>query len=318
MATESDLLTAIEREPGDELAWLALADCLEENGQDDRAELVRLREWLRFAERDHPERPSREARMQALLSRGVQPAGPRLRLPILGELALEMVLIPPGTFWMGTMGEESGEGLRETPRHRVTLTRGFWLGVYPFTQSQWEAVMGDNPSYYLGPNRPVETVTWKMSRRCCRRLNDLLGGKFRLPSEAEWEYACRAGTYSQFHSGNDKKALGRAGWFADNSKEGETMPVGLLDPNSWGLYDMHGNVYEWCADRFRTFDGSDVTDPVGQEGNSDCIRGGYWGRPYLSCRSAFRDAYNRGARASFAGFRVARDLDSRRRKRQKE
>src|SRR5262249_19647720 len=109
-------------------------------------------------------------------------------------------------------------------------------------------------------------------------------------------------------SGNDESALARAGWYVKNS-EGCTMPVGQLTPNAWGLYDVHGNVYEWCADRFRTFTAEPVTDPFGTETTSHCIRGGYWGRPYLSCCSAYRDGYTRGAQASIAGFRVARDID---------
>src|SRR4029079_12726647 len=141
----------------------------------------------------------------------------------------------------------------------------------------------DRPSYFSGNNHPVETITWSRSRRCCRRLRDLLGGVFRLPTEAEWEYACRAGTYSLFHSGNDEEALKRAGWYVENTEEG-TSPVGQLTPNSWGLYDMHGNVYEWCSAPCRTFSREGVTDPVGTETASHCIRGGYWGRPFLSCR----------------------------------
>jgi uncharacterized protein (TIGR02996 family) len=308
MHREADLLAGIAADPSDQLAWLALADCLEENGEDDRAELVRLREWCRFADREDPLRPSREARLQALLASGVTPAGPRLVLHLGGETFLEMTLIPPGSFWMGTDGEEGGEGLTEKPRHHVTLTRGFWLGVVPFTQTQWELVMGDRPSEFVGPNRPVESITWTRSRKGCRKLGRMLGGRFRLPNESEWEYACRAGTYSRFHSGHEEPDLQRAGWYRVNSDDG-TSPVGQLTPNAWGLYDMHGNVYEWCEDHFRTFTHDPVINPVGAETSSHCIRGGYWGRPYLSCRSAFRDSYSRGSRASIAGFRVARDLD---------
>jgi uncharacterized protein (TIGR02996 family) len=318
MLTEADLLTAIERDPADDLGWLALADFLEERGEADRAELVRLREWLRFADREDPQRPAKEARMQAMLDVGVRPAGPRRRYPFVGAAVLELTLIPPGSFWMGTLAEEGGEGLTETPRHLVTLTRGFWMGVYQFTQAQWQLVMGDSPSHFSGPTCPVETITWSRSKECCAQLSERFGGRFRLPSEAEWEYACRAGTYSAYHSGNDEAALARAGWYAKNSDR-RTMPVGELTPNAWGLHDMHGNVYEWCADRFRTFSAEPVTNPFGRETSSHSIRGGYWGRPYQSCRSAYRDGYTRGAQASIAGFRVARDLDRpRRTRREKE
>jgi formylglycine-generating enzyme required for sulfatase activity len=275
---------------------------------------VRLREWLRFADRDDRQRPAKEARMQAMLDVGVRPAGPRRRCTLDGETVLELTLIPPGSFWMGTLGEESGEGLTETPRHLVTLTTGFWMGVHQLTQRQWHLVMGDTPSHFSGPSCPVETITWSRSKECCAQLGKRLGGRFRLPSEAEWEYACRAGTYSAYHSGNDEAALARAGWYVKNS-EGRTMPVGQLTPNAWGLYDMHGSVYEWCADRFRTYTAEAVTNPFGRETDSHCIRGGYWGRPPLSCRSAYRDGYVRGAQASIAGFRVVRDLDRVRRAR---
>jgi formylglycine-generating enzyme required for sulfatase activity len=246
--------------------------------------------------------------MQDLLAAGVRPAGPRLSLCLAPRTDLELTLIPPGSFWMGTMGEESGEGLTETPRHRVTLTRGFWMGVVPFTQRQWGAVMGGNPSHYKGRERPVEKITWRHSQDCCAKMSERLGGVYRLPHESEWEYACRAGTYSLYHSGNDEDALSRAGWHGRDSREG-TAPVGRLVPNAWGLHDMHGNVYEWCADRFRTFTEEDVTDPFGEGGTSHCIRGGYWGRPFLSCRSAFRDSYHEGAYGNIAGFRVVRNLD---------
>jgi uncharacterized protein (TIGR02996 family) len=314
MLTEADLLTAIERDPADDLAWLALADFLEESGEADRAELLRLREWLRFAGRDDPQRPAKEERMQAMLDVGIRPAGPRRRFTLADKTVLELTLIPPGSFWMGTRGKPAGEGLAETPSHLVTLTRGFWMGVYLFTQTQWQLVMGDSPSHFSGPTCPVETITWSRSKECCARLGERLGGRFRLPSEAEWEYACRAGTYSAYHSGDDEEALARAGWYTRNS-EGRTMPVGERTPNAWGLYDVHGNVYEWCADRFRTFTAEPVTNPFGRETDSHCIRGGYWGRPPLSCRSAYRDGYTRGAQASIAGFRVVRDLDRVRRTR---
>ena len=309
MHTEADLLTAIEREPGDALARLALADRLEEDGQAECAELVRLREWLRFADRLDPQRPANEARMQALLDRGVLPAGPRRQVPLGEGVVLELTLIPPGSFWMGTDGEEGGEGLTETPRHLVTLSSGFWIGAYLFTQAQWQLVMGNNPSHFRGADRPVETIPWTSARSCCDRLGDLFGGRFRLPTEAEWEYACRAGTSSAFHSGNDEASLARAGWYVRNTDQ-RTMPVGQFVPNAWGLYDAHGNVYEWCADRVRVFTKRPATDPFGEGPASHCIRGGYWGRPPLSCRSAYRDGYSNGAHSSMAGFRVARDLDT--------
>src|SRR5262249_33193850 len=138
----------IRSDPGDDVAWAALADCLEEAGEPDRAELVRLREWLRQASFDHPRRKERETRMQELLAAGVPPEGPRLLVRLAKRVALELSLIPPGCFLMGSPEDELERSADEGPRHRVTLTKGFWLGAHPVTQAQWKALMGHNPSRF--------------------------------------------------------------------------------------------------------------------------------------------------------------------------
>ena len=199
-------------------------------------------------------------------------------LPAKGTL--ETVLIPPGEFLMGDAGE----------RRRVE--RPFYMGRYPVTQAQYEAVMGKNPSCFKGPNRPVEEVSWEDAQAFCEKLSAKLNRKFRLPSEAEWEYACRAGTTTRYYSGDGLDDLARAGWFEGNSG-GETHPVGEKEPNAFGLYDMHGNVWEWCA-------GADSLGRV--------CRGGSWSIAPGNCRSAYRLRGIPVIRISSLGFRVSLDF----------
>lgn len=329
---EHTFLTALHENPADDVTWNALADWLADDGQADRAELlahVRRLRSLPVSERTE-ERAALEERIVALLASGVRPVVPE----VVNTIGMRLALIPPGRFVMGSPPDEPGRKKNEMA-HLVEITRPFYMSVFPVTQGQYRMVMETSPGYFreggLGDAslaemnadlHPVEMVVWSEAEAFCQRLTKkestyVLQLTYRLPTEAEWEYACRAGTYSRFHSGDDESALRRAGWYAVNTEEGTTA-VGLLEPNAWGLYDMHGNVYEWCADRFRTFTPEDVTDPFGRDTTSHCIRGGYWGRPWLSCRSAFRDSYSRGARASIAGFRVVRDLDGVRGRRREE
>ena len=187
-----------------------------------------------------------------------------LTLP--GGEEMRFRLCPPGTF---TMGEGTGA-------YRVTLTRTFWMGETPVTQKQWESVMGKNPSCFKGDDRPVEGVSWEDCQEFIQKVNaKLLDGQVRLPTEAEWEYACRAGTTTPYGgTGN----LDEMGWYGGNSG-GETHPVGQKKPNAWGLYDMHGNVWEWCADWFGDYPSGSVTDPTGpSSGETRVRRGGSWSR----------------------------------------
>lgn len=183
------------------------------------------------------------------------------------------VYIPGGSFMMGSpkgTGEEE-----EHPRHRVRLD-GFWMGKYEVTQAQYQAVMGTNPSSFKGGDRPVESVNWNDAVEFCRRFNGQYGVGARLPTEAEWEYACRAGTRTRFYWGdevNDDYC-----WYAGNSNM-ETSPVGTKKPNTWGLYDMSGNVLEWCLDWYdeNYYKGSPERNPIGpQQGRFRVIRGGCW------------------------------------------
>ena len=225
--------------------------------------------------------------------------------PITNSIGMQLKLIPTGTF---TMGDANGDS-DETP-HQVTLTKPFMLGVYEVTQSQYEQVMGNNPSKFKGADNPVEQVSWDAAVEFCRKLSSLpaekaAGNVYRLPSEAEWEYACRAGTTTQYSFGDDESDLGQYAWYDGNSGR-KVHPVGDKQPNAWGLYDMHGNVYEWCQDRFGDYRSGMVTDPTGPaSGSSRVNRGGSWFNSAEFCRSAYRSGDSPSLRSSDYGFRVS-------------
>lgn len=219
---------------------------------------------------------------------------------ITNSIGMRLVRIPKGTFMMGS--PESEEGRRDDERlHEVTINNDFYLGVCEVTQAQYEEVRSVNPSFFQGDmvagksdDRPVETVTWLDAVAFCKSLSELpeekkAGHEYRLPTEAEWEYACRAGTRSAF-SFDDEGDFGLLtvyGWFRGNS--GGTHTVGLREPNPWGLYDMHGNVWEWCSDRYGEYPQIAVVDPVGpEEGSRRVARGGSWSYDATYCRSAMR------------------------------
>ncbi len=218
---------------------------------------------------------------------------------------LEMVLIPAGEFLMGTPGNSGNE-----QQHRVRITKPFFLGKYLVTQEQWETVMGNNPSNFKGPQNPVERVSWDDCQQFLDKLNAKVGGgKFSLPSEAQWEYACRAGSTTEYRFGNDndKARLGECAWCIHNSG-GKTHPVGEKKPNAWGLYDMHGNVWEWCRDRHDDdyYAKSPMDDPTGPAtGSARVARGGSWTNLAWHCRSACRGNSDPGYRGNNIGFRVS-------------
>ncbi len=222
---------------------------------------------------------------------------------------LEMVLIPAGKFLMGSPNSDGSAASYEKPQHRVYITRPFYLGKHLVTQEQWEAVMGGNPSYFQGPKNPVEQVSWEDCRRFVGKLNAKMGGgKFSLPTEAQWEYACRAASTTRYCFGDDDSRLGEYAWYFE--KPGSTThPVGGKKPNAWGLYDMHGNVWEWCQDRWDE-DGYATSlshDPTGPDrGLLRVIRGGAWSRPAPVCRSASRFWFTPALRDYDLGFRLAR------------
>jgi uncharacterized protein (TIGR02996 family) len=310
------LLQAIVEKPADEANYLVMADWLEENEDPRRAELLRLHRKLLATccepER-HPERAAWQTRIVALLAEGVKPCVPRRSVELGAGVEMTFSFIPPGKFLMGRPVGESG-GRTEVPQHRVTLTKGFHLGVHQVTQSQWLEVTGNSPSRFKGDSRPVEMVSWEDCQEFCRKLGERCGKQSRLPTEAEWEYACRAGTTTEYHSGSGLEGLRRVGWCSYDGQygsAGETTPVGQFQPNAWGLYDMHGNVFEWCLDGMRVYASGNVEDPLGAEGKavSPVRRGGSWGDYPFRCRAALRSPNAPSARYDFNGCRVVLCLD---------
>jgi len=235
-------------------------------------------------------------------------AGEECEFEIAPGVKLVMCWIPPGEFLMGRPADEVGRRDYEK-QHRVRITRGFWLAKTQTSQAQWEALMGSNPSYFKGKDLPVEQVSWKdicgddsANEGFLGKLNRHLptGEKFHLPTEAQWEFACRAGTTGTY-AGN----LDEMGWYDDNSDD-RTHPVGKKKPNAWGLHDMHGNVCEWCADWYGVYPESAATDPTGPNiGSGRAYRGGSWNINGGYCRSADRFRYAPNGRSSGVGFRVA-------------
>jgi formylglycine-generating enzyme required for sulfatase activity len=221
---------------------------------------------------------------------------------------IEMLLIPPGTFQMGCTQSSSdfGCGSAETPVHLVTLTRPFYLGRYEVTQGQWQAKTGSNPSQFRGfadsPNRPVEMVSLAQIQLFLTSFG------LRLPTEAEWEYACRAGTDTAFYNGsNYDSSLDALAWYSQNSG-GQTHPVGTKQANGFGLYDMLGNVWEWLSDGWYLFDQAAVSDPSYAGNGYLSVRGGCWYRDSFYARSSYRGAVDPpGNPGECYGFRVARN-----------
>jgi len=227
-----------------------------------------------------------------------------------------LVFIQPGTFTMGSPTNDVDRFSDEGPQTEVTISRGFWMGKYEVTQREYQALMGSNPSQFVGDaNRPVETVSWYDATNYCATLTqqERAAGRiatnsvYRLPTQAEWEYACRAGTTTRFSYGDDPgyTSLPIYGWYADNCG-GSTHPVGQKLANPWGLYDMHGNVWEWCQDWYGDYLGGMAVDPQGPaSGPTRVIHGGSWNDSARGCRSADRNYYDYpGCCDSVIGFRV--------------
>jgi formylglycine-generating enzyme required for sulfatase activity len=256
---------------------------------------------------------------------GLEPAQ---TLDLGSGVKLQVVLIPPGKFVMGNPPEPKDDGdipvqrrVRisddETPQHEVTLTRPHYMGKFLVTQEQYEKVVGANPSENKGATNPVEQVSWKDAQEFCAKLIAMSGRTVRLPTEAEWEHACRAGSTDTYFFDRDDdefdpdvapKKLTEHAWYCENS-ENKTHPVGQKKPNTWGLYDIHGNVSQWCQDWYGNFQKESTTDPQGPEqGTERVLRGGAYNKCHWFCWSAIRCKNLETESANSIGFRVLVDV----------
>ncbi len=309
------LLAGIVSDPLEETRWLVLADWLEENDDLRRAELLRLHRKMlaTCCEPDaHSERAVWQARMVELLIAGVRPCVPQETLMLPGGVPMTFSFIPPGVFLMGS---DKGDD-HEKPVHRAEVSQAFFLGVYPITQAQWFAVMGTDPSQYQGAELPVESVSWEDAEEFCARLLESVSRRISLPTETEWEYACRSATSTEYYFG-DVIHTGLVNYSENRNEnplesftptgEPRTAKVGTFPPNAWGLFDCHGNVWEWC-------DGRDYSYSTGKERHPEdpdevrMIRGGAWGFGPEECRAAFRGRFSRDESWSQLGFRVCLHL----------
>lgn len=235
---------------------------------------------------------------------------------ILSSFRDSFVLISPGTFMMGSPESEPGRGFDE-PMHEVTITKAFHMMSAPVTQRLWKAVMGRNPASFRngGDDLPVEGITWNEVMEFIEKISSIGGLNYSLPTEAEWEYACRAGSRAAFgrgeitelYCGHDP-VLWDTGWYCGNSGR-RTRPIATKAPNAWGLYDMHGNVGEWCLDWYGDYPAKASTDPRGPEsGPGRVVRGGSWFSNAGNCRSAARFHWPPGSRSDAIGFRLVREV----------
>ena len=259
----------------------------------------------------------------------------QLKVPVemANSIGMEFNLVPPGEFQMGSPPEYVAQMVAdakaqnlpdwytqrlpcEAPRHRVRITKPFYLAMREVTQAEYERVMGDNPSRFKdNPACPVETVSWEEASAFCRQLSELpqeqaARSEYRLPTEAEWEWACRAGTATRWSGTDEEVALQERAWTGHNA-EGRTHPVGQKTPNAWGFFDMHGNVWEWCQDWFSMdyYGTSPLDDPSGPATGSERVnRGGCFGDGGARCRASYRTGGGPGHRNVGLGFRVARSL----------
>jgi uncharacterized protein (TIGR02996 family) len=329
---EETFLAALRDDPADDVTWLALADWLDETGQADRAELLRLTRRVRIVPPE--ERNDVQDRVAELLKADVKP----VIVERVSSIGMRFALVPAGRFLMGSPQDEKGRRPDET-RHEVEITRPFWLGVFQVTQAQWQAVMKRGRRWAFSAdgesagrvenldtqNFPAELLRFEDAQKFLKKLNGLKGKRrpgweYRLPSEAEWEYACRGAGLSRgpflFKAPSATLHSSRVNYDGNypygGTKKGpylaRTCPVGSYEPNPLGIHDMHGNVWEWCADWYASdyYENGPKRDPLGPAtGSERVIRGGSWDSVADSCRAANRRKESLTYRNSVLGFRVA-------------
>lgn len=241
------------------------------------------------------------AQAQGPTSDSVRESGTARVVTLPGGATMEMIWCAPGTFDMGSPVGEDGRFENEVP-HQVTLTRGFWLGKHEVTQRQWESVMRSNHSRFRNPDSPVENISWHDCATFLKRVNAALGGAARFPTEAEWEYACRAGSDAPVAGSG---VLADMAWYEQNS-DSVTHEAGAKKPNAWGFHDMQGNVLEWCNDWFSTLSAEPAVDPKGPpSGSFKVLKGGCWFFYGRDCRCAYRLRREPSLKNCIFGFRMA-------------
>ena len=288
-----------------------------------QAEDVKLAKLYKEA---HPQRAALlgqiaelEKTRRGVLARAFSPPK-ELTLDLGQGVSLNLVLIPSGKFMMGSPETEKDRSSDEGPQREVTISKAFYLGVTEVTQAQWKSVMGTEPwkgQEYVkeGADHAASYINWDDATLFCKALSKKMGRPVRLPTEAEWEYGCRAGRQTRFHYGDDEdySELGDYAWYRSNAYDKDEKyahPVGRKKPNAWGLYDMHGNMWEWCSDRYGLYANAKLIDPQGQGFGSDrVLRGGGWLNGPHGCRSAFRLRSSTVGRGIGGGFRVVVPLD---------
>lgn len=310
MHDEATFLQAMQEQPEDNALRLVFADWLEERG-DPRGELLRLLHTL-TKEVETPQRQELEGRLRSLLGAGVQTVGPFW----MNSIGIKFAWVTPGTFRMGSPKKDKWRCDDET-QHWVTLSKGFYLAIHPVTQASWQEVMGNNRSHFHDGYLPVVQVSWDDCQEFLQKLSKQDGHAYRLPTEAEWEYACRGATTTPFFYG-ETISTDQANFNGHNRvsnpeglHRGKTTPVGSFSPNAWGLNDMHGNVCEWCADWYEVCPEwlDYVVDPQGPEsGPGRVYRGGSFECPPFMLRSASRLWSRQMNHMNNVGFRAARFL----------
>ena len=239
-----------------------------------------------------------------LSSSGTSLFGNTITIPVKNGINIEMVKVEAGSFNMGATPEMKSPYEVEKPVHRVTLTNNYYIGKYEVTQALWQAVMGSNPSHFKGDALPVEQVSWKDCQKFITKLNRLTGKNFRLPTEAEWEYAARGGNKSRGYRYSGSNTIDDVAWY-ENDALSQTHPVGTKQPNELEIYDMTGNVMEWCQDWYGSYSSSPQVNPTGAaSGSYRVVRGGGWSDSARDCRTSDRDFISPGGRSSDLGLRL--------------